>query len=310
MVAVLSQTPTSTVDSVPAQAAPELSPAERAAIAAERSAAAAEKTAALVQKMAEANGWVPPAPAPGAEEKKDVWAGSVGLSLISLTGNTDAITLATHAAADRKWTNWTLGLRLNGAYGQTQGAEGVAPTVVALRASGSVRGDRAFGKIVSLFALTGVDTDHVKSIEYRWVGEVGTGLTFVNKKVGEKDKELEVMFLRLDLAGRFAHESRYQYYPDPLVLGTVQLVAPRLGIVFRYAVNKGIRFSEEAEVMPNLFGATAGKRVLVNSTTKLAAQMTESVSMNASFLVTSDSVPAAGKKPVDTALTVGLEAAF
>ena len=312
-IVALSQTPTSSTATSTPPPASELRAAERAARAAERAAAAAERTAALAQKMAEAAGVVPVAGAPVEEkkqEKKDVWVGSVGLSLISLTGNTDAITVASNAAADRAFGAWTLGLRLSGAYGQTQAADGAEPTVSALKASGSVRGDRAFGSLVSIFALPGADTDHVKSVEYRWYGEVGAGLTFVNKKEGEKEKEWERLFLRLDLAGRFAHEARYQYYPTLLALPSANLVAPRLGVVFRYAVTKGIRFSEEAEVMPNVLGETAGKRVLVNSTTKLSAQLTEMLSVNVAFLVNSDSVPAAGKKPVDTALTVGLEAAF
>ncbi|MBX7115580.1 MAG: DUF481 domain-containing protein [Myxococcaceae bacterium] len=305
-IVALSQTPT------PAPTA-ELSAAERAAQAAERAATAAERTAALAQKMAEAAGVVPPAGAAAEEKKepkKEVWVGSVGLSLISLTGNTDAITVATNAAADGTFGAWALGLRLSGAYGQTQGADGAAPTVSALKASGSVRGDRSFGSLVSIFALTGVDTDHVKSVEYRWYGEAGAGLTFLNKKEGEKDKEWERAFLRVDLAARYAHEARFQYYPTLLALPAADLVAPRVGVVFRYAVTKGIRFSEEAEVMPNVLGETAGKRVLVNSTTKLSAQLTEMLSTNVAFLVNSDSVPAPGKKPVDTALTVGLEAAF
>lgn len=309
LAATLSQAPATVEPAAPAPTTAELSAVERAAQAAERAAAAAEKTAALAQKMAESTGAVPPAeakPATTEEKKKDVWAGSVGLSLMSITGNTDAITFSANAAADRTFEVWTLGFRANGAYGQTQGSDTTPPSVVALRALASVRGDRSFGKLVALFALTSLDADHVKSIEWRWQAELGVGLTFVNKKEGD----LERMFLRLDIAGRFAHESRYQFFPVQLALAPAQLVAPRAGIVFRYAVNKHIRFSEEAEVVPNVLGPTAGKRVLVNTNTKLAAALTEMVSMNVSFLTSSDSVPAEGKKPLDTSLTVGLEAAF
>jgi putative salt-induced outer membrane protein YdiY len=80
-----------------------------------------------------------------------------------------------------------------------------------------------------------------------------------------------------------------------------------LGAVVRYALNKEIRFSEEAEFLPNLVGES---RFLVNSTTKLNARLTAALSISVAFLLNFDSSPGGGKKSTDTALTLGLEAAF
>ena len=85
------------------------------------------------------------------------------------------------------------------------------------------------------------------------------------------------------------------------------LVAPRFGAVFRYAMSKQIRFSEEAEILPALTGPS---RFLVNSTTKFNAHLTSALSIAISFLLTYDSAPAGKKQPMDTALTLGLDAAF
>ena len=79
------------------------------------------------------------------------------------------------------------------------------------------------------------------------------------------------------------------------------------GLAFRYALSTGIVFTEDAEVLPNVLG---DGRVLVNSTTKIAARLTESLSLGVSFVVNHDSLPAPARCPTDTALTVGLELAL
>jgi putative salt-induced outer membrane protein YdiY len=291
--------------------------AERAAESAERAAVAAEKAAAALQKIAElqaAAAGVAPAPAapaapaaPPAEEKEE-WKGLIGLGLISLTGNAESLTGTATAQADRKMGKWAFGIRAGGAYGQTRPNDAGADQVTAYRAMLSLRADRKIASFASLYALVGAETDHVKSVELRGYGEFGTGITFFEKKEGD----LEKLFLRGDVAFRVAEETRFQYFGDanfPANTGLPSqlMVAPRVGLVFRYGMNKHIHFSEEAEILPNIVGDS---RFLLNSTTKLNARLTDSLSISLSFLVTHDSAPAGNKRPTDTALSLGVEASF
>ncbi|HET9451828.1 MAG TPA: DUF481 domain-containing protein, partial [Aggregicoccus sp.] len=141
---------------------------------------------------------------------------------------------------------------------------------------------------------------HVKSVEVRGYGEAGTGILWWD----ETQPGGGSSSLRTDLAFRVARERRFQYYPTRQNLEGVTLGAPRLGIALRYALSERVVFSEEAELLPNVFGDA---RLLANSTSKLSAGLTESLALTASLLVQHDSAPAAGKRPTDTALSVGVE---
>jgi len=291
--------------------AADASAAERAAAAAERAAVAAQKAAEAAQKMIEAQLGTPAAPEAApveGEPKTDPWKGSVGIGLIAITGNAETLTGTFNAAVDKKVGNWAFGGRASAAYGQSRPAAGGPDQVSAMRAGLLLRGDRSLVSFASLFLIGGVETDHVKSVELREFAELGAGIRFYELKEGE----LERVFIRADLGLRYSHESRFQYYSDGTIPGgtglpSANLLGPRIGVIFRYALNKHVKFSEEAEFIPNLLGAS---RFIVNSTTKLNARLTETLSISASFLVNFDSAPAAGKRDTDTALTIGLEAAF
>jgi Protein of unknown function, DUF481 len=281
--------------------------ARRAAEAAERAAAAAERSARVVEEMAKRleearTGAEPEAPAAVTEEPTG-WTGAIGLNLIALTGSADTLTFSTTGAADRRWKEWVLSAKFGGAYGQSRVEEGAAPTVVALSAAGQIRGERKLSGIASAFVMAGAETDHVKSIEYRASGEAGAAINWVERKRGEDT----ILLLRTDIGARYAYESRYQYYPTPLQLDDVVLVAPSLGIGFRYNLSKEVAIIEEAQVATNVVGEA---RMIGSSLTKLTAELTDGMAFNTSFQVNYDSAPAAGKVPTDTILSVGIEFAL
>jgi hypothetical protein len=76
---------------------------------------------------------------------------------------------------------------------------------------------------------------------------------------------------------------------------------------FRYALNKLVIFQQDVEVLPNVLGPS---RVLVNSNSKISAQVVAALSIGVGFQVKYDSRPAEGRVPTDTALTVGIDAAM
>jgi hypothetical protein len=286
--------------------------ADKAAAAAQKAAEAAEKASEAIQRIADS---VAPRPAPAAAAAApapQTWTGAVGLGLTFITGNALTLTATGSVALDRKWTDWALGIRLSGAYGvanPTANVETSTASVTALRASGTVRGDRSFGSgFASLFILAGSEFDHVKNLESRSIGEAGASLTFFNVKEADYEK----LFLKLDLALRGGYETRYQYFPaariDPYGL---IILAPRVAGTFRWAFSSYVRFSEELEFIPFLLAPDAG-RLLINNTTKLSARITETVALTTGLGVKFDSkapsAPGATPSvPTDVALTVGLD---
>ena len=294
---------------------------ERAAAAAEKAATAAEKAAEASARMAEAlerlsqlTGQTPPAATPPAEAKKeeaakkeDQWKGSAGLGIIALSGNASTLTFNGLGSAERKTEDWIYSLRAQAVYGRSRlpgtETEPERSQVVALGAQLQLRGDRRFTEVVSGYVLAGAETDHIKSVEVRGTGELGAGISWWD----EKGEDGRASSLRTDLAFRFMRETRFQYYPTPMDVADVDLGGPHIGLALRYAISKDVIFTQDAEAVPNVLGES---RLLVNTTSKLLARLTESLALGTSFVLQYDSAPAAGKVSTDTALSGTLEMSF
>jgi len=283
---------------VPSQPAKDEKQADRATVALERLAKAAEQIAADACPVPSPSEAQVPATAP-----PPAWTGNVGLGLISVTGNGRQITVSGNAAAQYRSEHWIWGGKVLAAYGRGTGVGESDSQVTALNAAVGLQGDRRLTEMFSLFLGTGVDSDHVKSVELRGYGEGGLGIIWIDQQVGKLQKS----FLRTDFGFRYARELRFQYYLTELNLPDVTLVAPRAALSFRYAINDSVAFTQEAEVMPNITGTD---RLLVNTMSKINARLFANVSLGLAFAVRYDSAPAAGRVPTDTALTVGLEAAL
>ena len=282
-----------------------------------RSAAAAEKAVsaqtAAAAVAAPGVPVAPPAPVPPlkpAEPKTSAWTGVVGLGLIALTGNSQALTFKGNGAFERKTEEWIYGFKANAQYGQARAAGATDTLVSAMAAEAQLRGDRRLSQQLSVFLLAGILADHVKSIEERPYAEAGVSLIWFDTKEGGLQKST----LKTDLGFRYGREYRFAYYPTPgrVDPSEVDIIAPHAGLSFRYAVNKDIIFTQDLDVVPNLVGET---RLLLNSLSKLAARLSESVSLGISYGIAYDSVPpdntpAHPKLNTDTALTIGLEVAL
>ncbi|MBK9516714.1 MAG: DUF481 domain-containing protein [Anaeromyxobacter sp.] len=239
-----------------------------------------------------------------AEEAKPVeWKGTVGAGLIVLTGNSETTTFTGAAQASRETLGWILSAKASGAYGQNR-SPGAASETTALSAAGQVRLDRKLGETWTVFVIGGAETDHVASVEYRTISELGASAQWVDVKEADWQK----LALRTDLGLRYGYEARYQYYGTPIgPQPGVELIAPRLGLAFRYGFSKDVFFTEEAEVMTALNGES---RVLAKSVSKLSSRLTQAVTFGVGYTVSHDSLPAAGKVKTDTALTALLEVGF
>ncbi|MFO0581534.1 MAG: DUF481 domain-containing protein [Anaeromyxobacter sp.] len=243
-----------------------------------------------------------------APKPPEEWKGTAGAGLILLTGNTSTITSTAVLGAKRNWADWALEFKAGGVYGRTRPVDKTQdPQTVALGATSQLRGDRKFGDHLSVYALTGLDTDHVASVEWRGYGEGGLGYVWLNDK-WEGDREL---FLRTDLGLRYAKESRWQYYGTVAATGRdikdAELLGPRAGLSFRWQNTKNVIFTEDAEVIPNVQGES---RVLVKSVSKLATRLATALTLGVAYTVAYDSKPAPGKVNTDTILGVTLEMGF
>jgi hypothetical protein len=230
------------------------------------------------------------------------WTGTVALGLIALTGNSQTVTFSTNGALERKSPDWIWGIKAAAAYGQATPAAGGASQVTALAGNLLARGDRRFTDALSLYLLLGIDADHLKSIEARPIAEIGLSQIWFDEKVGDLQKSS----FKTDLGLRAGHEYRFQYYPTQKDLPDVDLLAPRVGLAYRYAFSKDVILTEEASALVNLIGETSGRTLMI-STTKLSSHLTTSVALGVGFVVSHDTQPPPPKVKTDTALTVGLE---
>ncbi|WIG92849.1 DUF481 domain-containing protein [Myxococcus sp. SDU36] len=279
--------------------------AERAALAAERAAEASVRAAEAAERVATATAPPPaPAPAPATDKKPGVWDVTVGMGLISLTGNASTLTVSGLASAQRTTDNWIYAVRSYGSYGRSRPpevtGEDALSQVVAFNAGLELRGDRRFTEVISGYLLAGAETDHVKSMESRTFGEGGLGVLWWDEKK-EKGRE---SYLRTDAAFRYAHETRFQYYPTRMDLPNVDLGGPRFGAVFRYGLAQNVTFKEDVEVLVSVIGDS---RMLFNSQTQLSVGLTKKLSLGTSFVVRHDSAPPPGKVSTDTALALNFE---
>lgn len=241
----------------------------------------------------------PGTPAPA----EATWAGTAGLSLIALTGNSQNVTFGFGSALERKTTDWIYAAKLSAAYGESKDPQTGASNVSALNGAASLRGDRRFTPVVSVYLQAAVDTDHLKSIEWRPTGEGGVSALFIDRKEGD----FQTASLRTDLGFRAGREYRFQYYPSPLDLPDATIAAPKVGAALRYAISRDVIFSDEAGLLLNL---PDGIRALVTNVAKLSVKLTRRFSLGISYGISEDTAPPPGKQQLDTALAISLDVAI
>lgn len=279
--------------------------AERAADAAQKAAEAAQTAATAAKTLAEKAVVAAEAKAETPKEKFSgpVWTGTAALGMISLTGNSRSIAVNGTGSVERKSESWIFGMKAALAYGEAKAPGNSEWAVNALNASLQARGAYRFTERYSGYLLAGIDTDHLNSIEERPYGEAGVGILWLDEMQGDLSK----LRLNTDIAFRYGRELRFQYYPTPENLPNVTIAAPRVGAAFRYALNKDVIFTEDAELLTDVSGDA---RWLITSMTKIAARLVNPLAISVAMQVKYDSLPATGKVNTDTALIFGVEAGF
>jgi hypothetical protein len=312
-VLALSQTPDA-AKAPPKDAAAEAAPLtteEKTAKAMERLSIAAEKLAAAAERLSP-----PPEVVVTSPAQTSHWDFYANAGLTWTAGNVSSLSFVASGGGKRVGDKTITQFKLFGGYGQTFNPA-VPPAMVGTtdvliyNMGATAQFDYRFTKLISAFIGAGIDADHVKSVELRGYGEAGLGVLWVDEKVEKWQK----WFLKTDVSFRVQPESRFQYYPTPAQLPDALLVGPRAALQFHYGMSAGTYFDEALEVIANVVGDDAG-RILLNSVSKLAVGIATHVSVAALLTFKYDSKPAPGaagapaKQPLDTILTLALEANF
>jgi len=245
------------------------------------------------------------APAPGAPPAEEsTLSGNVGLGAVVLTGNSESTTFAFNATLIRKTPDWIYGFKANGTYGRSTDPNTQVETTNALNGSLTARIARRFNPLVAVYLQGIVDTDHLKSIEWRPAGELGISFQLVDVKEGD----FQTQALRVDFGFRGGHEYRFQYFPTPENLPDVTIAPPTAGFGYRYAFSKDTILADDLTAVLNL--PDGGPRLLLNNVIKLSTRLVSSLTFAISYGIAEDTQPPPGKKNLDTTLTVAFEMTY
>lgn len=239
------------------------------------------------------------APAPSAATESTT-SGSVALGAVVLTGNSETTTLAFGSTLTRKTPSWIYDFKANAAYGKSTDPNTGVETTNALNGLVSVRGARRLTEVLALYLEAGVDTDHLKSIEWRPAAELGVSLQLIDRKEGD----FQTQALRVDFGFRGGNEYRFQYFPTVVNLPDQTIAAPKAGFAFRYAFSREAVLTDELTALVNL---PDGPRLLLNNVIKLSTRVYGMLTFAVSYGIAQDSSPPPGKKNLDTTLTVAFE---
>lgn len=276
--------------------------AEEAAKAAKEAALAAKaSTEALLAalearpKAAEAKAAAPPVQTP--------WVYNLGVNLISVSGNANAVTAKALGQVTGKWGPWAATIKGSAAYGQTSVPNEAAPLVTGQNADVSLRGDRGFTEVFGAYVTGGGATDRVASIRLQTYGEAGVGITWFEEKDAGADWVRNR--LRTDFGFRATHEARMKYFPepDPASETARNIFSPRMTVAFKYALSKTAFFSQDAEILPDL---QQNQNLRASAASLISAQIDKGIALNLGFKVRYIGQPAKDAKTTDTELGAGI----
>src|SRR5262249_56135100 len=104
------------------------------------------------------------------------------------SGNASAVTVNGTGAAELKTPEWIYALKASATYGVSKATPDAPSQVLALAGSLQARVDRRFNQMISAYLLGGAEADHVKSVEFRGIGEAGIGLNWISQTEGGPER--------------------------------------------------------------------------------------------------------------------------
>jgi putative salt-induced outer membrane protein YdiY len=272
--------------------------AHAAAEAAKSAADAAKSTADAVQTLAtHVEDIEHPEPSEGPPLPE--WSYQLSLGGLANTGNSSTFAYKLSAGIDGNWHNWGTEFRLSHAYGATDPI-GIPPDeVTTSNGHISARGSHNYTAYVGNYVLGGVTYDHVASIRYQAYGELGLTIDWWEVETHGYVKSR----LRTSVGARAMRESRRQYYPTPQELPSRLIYGPPITVNYRYAINKGLYITEDADFLYNI---AEPNDMRGNSATALVVKLNEMIALQVGFKIRYIGQPAPDKKKVDTETSTNL----
>lgn len=217
----------------------------------------------------------PPAPPP------PDWTGSLALSYLATTGNTETETLGFSTAWDRRPTPWGIEIRALVHRAESDG-ESTAERYLA-----SVRGKRALSERLELFAGLLHERDEFAGFDQRSIVESGAVWRALTGPVHE---------LAFDAGLTWTTEDRLDGTDDDW-LGAVA------GLAWAWKITPGAALRERLLLYPNFDDSDDWR---LTSETALEAALADSWALRVSYLVQRDNRPPAGFEETDTSTAVSL----
>lgn len=220
-----------------------------------------------------------------AEEPTGPWSGSLGLSYIATSGNSDTGSLGIEATVKRKPEPW--GLEIN---------------ALAFRAEqdGVKTADRAFGRARVQMALTGswdvfggatVEQDDFAGLDLRAVAEAGATFKALTGPEHVLSFDIGATYTREELT-----DAENRDYAGALA-----------GVTYAYVLSEGAKITERLMFYPS-FDETDDWRL--SSETAAQAVLSRRFALKLAFILRYDNVPPVGYSSTDTTTTASLVWSF
>jgi putative salt-induced outer membrane protein len=205
---------------------------------------------------------------------------------VQTAGNTEVTTINVGNTLTLVSSGWTFGQQFSAIAGRSEGE-----TTTSLW-RGSLRGDRALGPRLALYALSEFDRNRFAGISSRYGISGGLAFTAVDTE-------------RATLA--FEAGAGYVWQNVVAPGESTAFSAGRGAVRFAHALGEKAAFTQLVEVLPNF---TAGDDLRIHSETSVSAPIATGIAMKASYVIRHDGLPQPGFETTDRILTTGVQVTF
>jgi putative salt-induced outer membrane protein len=224
------------------------------------------------------------------EEPEPAWVGSLGLSWVATSGNTDTSSIGADFALDRKPEPWGLSLIARGNRAEDQGAKTAENYLVSGRAV------RALGARWEVFGGLAWARDPFAGFDSQSVASAGA-----TYKAVESERHL----LEFDGGLTYTWEDQISpVAPEPtLVTDSIDFAGGLLGLTWDWKIGKTSKLTQRLVLLPN-FDDTDDWRL--NSLTAIEAAINEWLALRFGFDVRHRNQPIGNAEKTDTTSTASV----
>jgi putative salt-induced outer membrane protein len=223
---------------------------------------------------------------PVAAQNPDTTKLTVGLGLVTTSGNTNVTTFNFGNSFSYIAHPWVLSEAASMIYGSSHDTVNNDQYHLLLRV------DYALHDGLSAYVYGGFDRDRFAGIVSRYQEAAGIAWKAV-------EKPADLLTLEVGLG-----ENQQR---DVGSATTASFVAARGAVTYKHMLNKTAYAQEAAEILPDL---QHSKNLRINSATDLVAPLSTTISLKVGYVIRFDNLPPVGFKKTDRILTTGVQITF